>query len=167
VRPTLATPSDLTTLTDAQLLQLRADVEADIRRRTVLNTAAEQAVALVAEYEAAAAPKPPRPWAGVADAIGPGERVIWTDGNVWRNSSRAWLNKNASPGTYPLGWSQETGLPPTVPEWRPEELFTQTAVTAGTLRRYKNVTYRLLQPINSVNPTWTPDVVPALWKAQT
>lgn len=157
---------DVQALSDAALAGLQAVVNHEIARRHTLLEAADQADSLASQYAQAAAEAPPRPWAEVGSAVGPGARVVWTDGNVWRNTSGAFLPSTAHPGSYPLGWAQETGLPEVIPAWDPDELFTQADVAQGVLREYNGVTYRLLQPINAVNPAWTPDIVPALWKAQ-
>ena len=93
-------------------------VLAERTRRDALATAAKTAADLAASYAAAVQGAPPVPWAMLTGRVGPGQRVTWTDGNVWRNNSGAWLPTTATPATYPLGWSQETGLPASIPAWK-------------------------------------------------
>lgn len=102
---------DLITLTDQDLDALRVQVLTEQERRRLLADALAQSKALGDRYAAAVATAAPIPWASVPDAIGPGVAVTWTDGQTWRNKSGTWLPKTASPGTYPMGWTQETGLP--------------------------------------------------------
>ena len=90
------------------------------------------------------------------DAIGPGVAVTWTDGNRWRNKSGTWLPKTASPGTYPMGWTQETGLP-TAGAWR-----AGVSYKVGDLATDSSKTYRALQAHTS-QVGWNPSAVPALW----
>ena len=72
---------DLTTYTDDDLDVLRVAVLTEQERRQRIATA----LALV--------------WADLTDRVGPGKRVIWTDGNIYRNTSRAWLHPTTLPGT--------------------------------------------------------------------
>ena len=102
---------DLNILTDAELDDLRIEVLTEQERRRLLVEAPAQTKALSDRYAAATASADPVAWAVVPDAIGPGVAVTWTDCNRWRNKSGTWLPKTASPGTYPMGWTQETGLP--------------------------------------------------------
>ena len=148
---------DLTTLTDAEARDLLARVYADVQRRDTIAQAPAQAEALAATYAAAVASTDPVAWAVVPDAIGPGVAVTWTDGNRWRNKSGTWLPKTASPGTYPMGWTQETGLP-TASAWSGASV----AYKVGDLVTYSGVVYRCLQAHTS-QAGWNPSAVPALW----
>lgn len=63
----------------------------------------------------------------------------------------------ASPGTYPMGWTQETGLP-TASAWSGASV----AYKVGDLVTYSGKTYRALQAHTS-QAGWNPSAVPALW----
>lgn len=160
-------PDDLGALTPAQLTTLLAGLDAHLStiyplRQTVamLATAREQADALADAVAEAIAGDAPTPWASLVDRVAPGQAVVWTDGNTWRNTSRAWLPITATPATWPQGWAQETGLPDPVAPWTVGE-----SVIVGTLRSYGGITYRCLQA-HLTQAGWTPPVVPALWTPQ-
>ena len=147
---------DLTTMTDVDLDALRVRVLTEQERRRLLADAPAQSKALGDKYAAAVAAAAPIPWASVPDAIGPGTSIIWTDGNTWRNKSGAWLPKTASPATYPLGWTQETGMPTASP-WSPTGVY-----KTGDLVTYNGKTYRCLQ-WHTANAGWTPTAAVSLW----
>ena len=147
---------DLTTLTDDEARDLLAQVYADVQRRDAIAQAPAQAEALAATYAAAVASADPVAWAVVPDSIGPGVAVTWTDGNRWRNKPGTWLPKTASPGAYPMGWTQETGLP-TAGAWR-----AGVSYKVGDLATDSSKTYRALQAHTS-QVGWNPSAVPALW----
>ena len=128
------------------------------RRRLIMDAPAQQK-AIAAQYAAAVAAAAPTPWASLTDRVGPGQRVIWTDGQTWRNTSGAWLPTTATPATWPQGWAQETGLPAAV-AWAAGQ-----AVKVGDLRTYGGKTYRCLQA-HTTQAGWVPPGVPALWAAQ-
>lgn len=148
--------TDLTTLTDSELDALRVAVLTEQGRRRMLAEAPAQTKALNDSYAAAVASAAPVDWAVVPDAIGPGVAVTW-NGNRWRNKSGTWLPKTASPGTYPMGWTQETGLP-TASAWSGASV----AYKMGDLVTYSGVVYRCLQAHTS-QAGWIPSAVPALW----
>lgn len=150
---------DLTTYTDPDLDTLRIQVLMEQERRRLVATAAAQTQAIAAAYAAATATAAPIPNAALPDAIGPGQRIIWTDGNTWRNASGAWLPKVATPATYPLGWSQETGIPAAI-AWAAGQ-----TIKVGDLRTYAGKTYRAIQAHTS-QVGWEPSAVPALWALQ-
>lgn len=173
-------PDDLGPLSPAQLSALLVSIDAHLRvvyparqRVELLASAQAQSEALADAYAEATADDAPTPWAKLTDRVGPGQRVIWTDGNTWRNTSKAWLPITATPATWPQGWAQETGLPPSVLPWVAGEqvwkagdpLDPNPAKTA-TLRTYGGLTYRALQS-HTTQATWTPPIVPALWAPQT
>ena len=147
---------DLTTYTDLDLDALRVQVLTEQERRRLLVDAPAQSKVLSDRYAAAVATAAPIPWASVPDAIGPGVAITWTDGNRWRNKSGTWLPKTATPATYPMGWTQETGLPTAAP-WSATGVY-----KVGDLVTYLGKTYRCIQAA-SPNPTWTPDVAVSLW----
>lgn len=151
------TPSDLKALSDTDWAQLIRDIQAESTRRDTLATAHDQQTSIASSYADAVANDAAIPAASVPDAIGPGVAIIWTDGNQYRNKSGAWLPQTATPATYPLGWTQETGLPPSVDVWSPTATY-----KVGDLASYNGATYRCIQPA-SPNPTWTPDVAVSLW----
>ena len=94
-----------------------------------------------------------------AGAIFTGQRFVWTDGNVWEANTGP-LNSNATPDTWPQGYSQITGLPPDVAPFVAGE-----AVKIGDLREYEGIVYRCIQA-HTTQAGWTPPVVPALWTPQ-
>lgn len=100
--------TDLTTLTDLDLDQLRVDVlNEQERRRTLAETPAlvEQ---IAGKYAAAAAASAAEQFVqptGAHDAYGPGRRIVWTDGHTYSNTSGQWLSH--SPAEYPRGWTCE------------------------------------------------------------
>ena len=99
---------DLTGMSYAALDDLLAACSDERRRRRILRDAPGEAAVLAQDFELAAAVGVPTPWAellAVSDRIGPGQRVVWLDGEVWRNISGAWLPVSATPEAYPLGWS--------------------------------------------------------------
>ena len=121
---------DLTTCTDTDLDALRVQVLTEQERRRLIADAPAQQKTMAAQYAAAVAAAAPTPWASLTDRVGPGQRVIWTDGQTWRNTSGAWLPTTATPATWPQGWAQETGLPAAV-AWAAGQ-----AVKVGDLRTY-------------------------------
>ena len=150
---------DLTTLTDEDLDALRVAVLTEQERRHLIADAPAQQKAVADRYAAAVAAAAPTPWASLGDRVGPGQRVIW-NGNTWRNTSGAWLPTTATPATWPQGWAQETGLPPTITAWAAGQ-----AVKVGDLRSASGVTYRCLQA-HTTQTGWEPSKVPALWTPQ-
>ena len=176
---TITIPDQLGALEPAQLVALLAELDAHLRviypiRQTVamLATAREQADALADAVAEVIATDEPTPWEALADRVAPGQRVAWTDGNVWRNTSRAWLPIGATPATWPQGWAQETGLPDVVAPWAPNERVWRAGdpldpspAKAATLRSFKGVVYRCTQSHVTL-AGWTPPIVPALWTPQ-
>lgn len=148
--------NDLTTMTDSDLDALRVQVLTEQERRRLLADAPAQSKALGDKYAAAVAAAAPIAWASVPDAIGPGVTIIWTDGNTWRNKAGTWLPKTASPATYPLGWTQETGLP-TASQWSATGVY-----KVGDLVSYNGKTYRCIQG-HTANASWTPTAAVSLW----
>lgn len=151
---------DLATYTDADLDALRVAVLIEQERRRIIASAPDLVATVTARYAEATKAAAPTPWASLSDRVAPGQRVVWTDGNTWRNTSGAWLPTTATPATWPQGWAQETGLPPTVLAWA-----TGQAVKVGDLRTHGGKTYRCLQA-HTTQAGWTPDAVPALWTLQ-
>lgn len=152
--------TDLTTMTDDDLDTLRVQVLTEQERRRLIADAPAQQATVAAQYAAAVATAAPTPFASLTDRVGPGQRVIWTDGNTWRNTSGAWLPTSATPATWPQGWAQETGLPPTVTAWAAGQ-----AVKVGYLRSEAGKVYRCLQA-HTTQTGWEPSKVPALWTPQ-
>lgn len=151
---------DVTELDDLALDALLVAALAERARRRTISEARTALDALVQRWEAATATGEPIPWAELGDRVGPGQRVIWTDGHVWRNTSGTWLPVSAPPAAYPLGWSQLTGLPDSVPPFVAGE-----QVKAGYLRSYEGVIYRCVQA-HTTAAHWPPPAVPALWARQ-
>ena len=152
---------DLINLSDADLDALLVGVVGERERRRVLREAPVIADGLADAMEAALEGAAPVPWDELGDRVGPGQRVVWVDGEVWRNASRAWLPVTATPETYPLGWAQETGLPSVVAPWVAGEM-----VQAGDLRMYEGVVYRCVTG-HTTQADWLPGLLPALWVPQT
>lgn len=94
-----------------------------------------------------------------AGAIFTGQRFVWTDGNVWEANTGP-LNSNATPATWPQGYSQITGLPPDVAPFVAGE-----AVKIGDLREYEGIVYRCIQA-HTTQAGWAPPLAPALWTPQ-
>ena len=150
---------DLATMPDADLDALRIDVlnEQERRRRIADTPAAAKQIADL--YAQAVKDAAPIPHTSLPDAIGPGLAITWTDGQRWRNNSGGWLPKTATPATYPLGWSQETGVPAAI-AWAAGQ-----TVKIGDLRTYSGKTYRCITG-HSTQSGWEPPNVPALWTVQ-
>lgn len=149
---------NFTGLTDEELLQAWHDIVAEDQRRRLLRSGAEIADDLIRQYEAAVAIEGPVPFEPMPQfGHGPGAVVVF-EGEEWRNVSGAWLS--ASPADYPLGWSQQTGLPEEAPAWAPG-----LDVTTGDLYTYNGVTWRVIQA-HTTQTGWEPDKVPALWTMQ-
>ena len=151
---------DLINLSDADLDALLVGVVGERERRRVLREAPVIADGLADAMEAALADTAPVPWDELGDRVGPGQRVVWVDGEVWRNASRAWLPVTATPEAYPLGWVQETGLPSVVAPWVAGEM-----VQAGDLRMYEGVVYRCVTG-HMTQADWLPGLLLALWVPQ-
>lgn len=151
---------DLTALTDTDLDALRVDVLNELDRRRIIREASARADQIVQQYESIMGDAPAVPWDDLTDRVGPGQRIVWTDGNTYRNTSRAWLPTTATPETYPQGYAQETGLPPDVAPFAVGE-----AVKVGDLRTYEGTVYRVLQA-HTTQAGWAPPLVPALWTPQ-
>ena len=156
--------TNYSTWTDEQLRELATAVISEQEQRRIRREAQARMDAIAAQFEAATATEPPTPWESLTDRVGPGERVIWTDGETWRNISGAWLPTTAGPDAYPLGWAQETGLPGDIPEWTEQGSPTYTA---GDLVSDRGAVYRCLTTHTAwVGPGWRPSTTPSLWTAQ-
>ncbi len=153
----MSIPTDWSGYTDTDLEDLANAVSAERQRRWVLATTPQQVQELADAVATANDTVPAVPWAQAGDTIAPGERIVWTDGNTWRNTSRAWLPSTADPGTYPQGYQQLTGLPPSTPDWA-----AGTAYKIGDLAAYTGTTYRCIQA-HTAQAGWEPPNVPALW----
>lgn len=151
---------DLTSMTDDEVDTLRIAVLVEQERRRLVASAPALVAAVTAQYTEATKTAAPAPWASLTDCVAPGQRVIWTDGQTWRNTSGAWLPTTATPATWPQGWAQETGLPPTITAWASGQ-----AVKIGDLRTYGGKTYRCIQA-HTTQTKWEPPSVPALWTLQ-
>lgn len=144
------------------LAQLDADIRilSDERNRlSILEQAAKQAETIAKAYEEAVAQEAPTtemPHGG----WGPGVKYKDADGIIYRNKSGAWLS--AGPKEYPLGWSQESGLPDPseTAAWSPG-----VSVKAGELYSYQGKIYRVIQS-HTTQSGWEPPSVPALWSEQ-
>ena len=145
---------DLATATDAELEALRAAVVAEIRRRSIIASAQQQAEQQAQVY--AEAVKDEAPLTAVpAGGVGPG-RKITEGGKTYRNTSGAWLP--VGPSAYPQGY--QLASPPeasSVTAWKAGE-----AVKVGDLRSHQSKTYKALQA-HTTQAGWEPPNVPALW----
>ena len=156
--------TDYSTWTDEQLRDLATAVISEQERRRTRREAQAHMDEIAAQFEAATADDPPVRWEDLGDRVGPGERVIWTDGETLRNTSGAWLPVTASPGAYPLGWAQESGLPGDIPEWTKQGSPTYTA---GDLATDAGVIYRCIQTHTAWGwAGWRPSTTPSLWTTQ-
>lgn len=102
---------------------------------------------------------PATPWAELGDRVAPGQRVVWTDGETYRNKSGAWLPTSVTPDQAQW-WAQETGLPAEVEAWAPGQ-----SVTVNDLREHLGVVYSCLQT-HTTQAGWEPPSTPALWSPQ-
>lgn len=152
---------DLTALTDEDLDALRVDVLNEQDRRRIIAEASARIDQIVQQYESIMGDAPATPWTDLTDRVGPGQCIVWADGNTYRNTSRAWLPTTATPETYPQGYSRITGLPPDVPPWEPGGTY-----KADDLREHGGVVYRCIQPHTNYDPGHTPNLTPALWTPQ-
>ena len=152
---------DLTALTDEDLEALRVDVLNEQDRRRIIAEAPARIDQIVQQYEFIMGDAPATPWTDLTDRVGPGQRIVWTDGNVYRNTSCAWLNTNDTPETYPQGYAQETGLPAEVLPWESGGIY-----KADDLREHRGVVYRCIQPHTNYDPGHTPNLTPSLWTPQ-
>lgn len=152
---------DVLTLSDEDLSTLNEQVSAEVVRRRTIAEASTLVESLTRQYEEATADAPAIPWDDLTDRVGPGQRIIWTDGNTYRNTSHAWLNTNDTPETYPQGWAQETGLPAEVAPWVAGGTY-----KADDLRTFGGIVYRCIQPHTNYDPGHTPNLTPALWTPQ-
>ena len=154
--------TDRDTWTDDDLNKLRIAVLTEQETRALLANAPSQIEALASRVEQHNQDQPPTPWDELVmvDRVAPGQRVIWTDGNIWRNASRAYLPITATPATYPLGWTQETGLPDEIDVWAPG-----VAYAADKLLDFEGTIYRVIQAHTS-QAGWLPPNVPALYAPQ-
>lgn len=155
----MASP-DISTLTDADLEATRVAVLTEQGRRLVVASAQQQVESITAIYADAVSRVAPTPIASIpaGQAVGPGGKIVWTDGNTWQNKSGAWLAPSvAGPGVYPLGWTQLTGLS-TAPAWSAASV----AYKVGDLVTYQGATYRCLQA-HTANASWTPTAAVSLW----
>ena len=152
---------DLTALTDEDLDALRVDVLNEQDRRRIIAEAPARADQLAQQYETIMEATPATPWANLTDRVGPGQRIVWTDGETWRNTSGSWLPTTATPATYPQGYAQETVLPPDVASWE-----TGGTYKADDLRTFCGIVYRCIQPHTNYDPGHTPNLTPSLWAQQ-
>lgn len=150
---------DLTTLTEEELDALRVQVLTEQERRRAISEAPALMDQVADRYASAVEDGTPTPWAELTDKVGPGQRVIWTDGNTYRNISKAFLPISVTPDQAQW-WSQETGLPVEIEAWAPGQ-----SVSIGDLRTYNGVTYSCIQA-HTTQAGWTPPAVPALWAPQ-
>lgn len=148
---------DLTTYADADLDALRVQVLTEQERRAFLAQAPAAAQQLNDRFADAVKDAPPVAASALPDAIGPGVKITWADGQTWQNVSGAWLPKTATPATYPLGWRQLTGLPANVAAWK-----AGTAYKLGDLASYEGKTYRAIQG-HTAQAGWEPPAVASLW----
>ena len=156
--------TDYSTWTDEQLCELATAVISEQERRRTRREAQARMDEIAAEYESAIGDATPVPWEDLGDRVGPGERIVWTDGETWRNISGAWLPTTAGPGAYPLGWAQESGLPGDIPEWTEQGSPTYTS---GDLRTDAGTVYRCIQTHTAwVGAGWRPSTTPSLWTPQ-
>lgn len=141
-----------------ELERLEESVADELRSRRNLEAIPERVAQMNAQYQqaqedAAAVPFDPVPHFG----HGPGTTVTWDDAE-WKNVSGAWLT--VSPADYPLGWSQQTGLPEDVPKFR-----AGLDVQPGDLLDYNGTVFRVIQAHTTADH-WLPPDLPALYVAQ-
>lgn len=146
--------------TDREVADALASLIGEQERRRVVAVGDADAARKADAYAAAVGVEKPLDHKTLPDAIGPGRRIVWTDGQTWRNTSGAWLPRTATPATFPQGWAKETGLPASTPAWKAGE-----QVKVGDLRTEAGTTYRVLQA-HTTQAGWAPSATPALWAKQ-
>ena len=154
--------TDYSTWTDEQLCELATAVTSEQERRRTRREAQARMDEITAQFEAATADEPPTPWESLTDRVGPGERVIWTDGETYRNDSGAWLPRSASPDTYRLGWTRLTlPDPDSLRRWTLGESY-----EAGEYVYHEGVIASAVQAHRADDPAWAPGMAgtDALWK---
>lgn len=151
---------NLMALTDVEILQLRGDVEADIARRTVLSTAAEQAEALSEAWAEASGRKSGDPWAqphGAHDAYRQGAEVTH-NGKVWVSLVGANVWEPGISGWRELAPDDEDGAPAAPPEWV-QPTGAHDAYKTGDLVTWQGRVYRS----NRDGNVWSPSALPSGW----
>lgn len=153
---------DLTEYTAAELAVIVRDATIAYERQTAIERAPETMRALADDYVDAVANQPPHPHDALPDALGPGERIVWTDGQTWRNTSGAFLPKTANPDTYPLGWTRLTLPDPDgLRRWALGESY-----EAGEYVYHEGVIASAVQAHRADDAAWAPGMAgtDALWK---
>lgn len=166
------TSLNLMALTDAEILQLRGDVEADIARRTVLNTAEEQAQELSEAWYQASGRKPGDPWSqprGAHDAYPPGA-VVTDKGQAYRNDHpgpNGWKPGDVGASWTPVwpdgegGW---TTTPPAEPDGGPAAWMAGVAYKPGNRVTHDGKVWECLLAHTS-HDGWKPSAhTHAVWK---
>ena len=148
--------SDLTTLTDGDLDQLRIDVLTEVDRRKILAETPAHAEALAKRYAEAIGREDGDPWvtpAGAHNAYPQGATVTH-DGKTWESLTPAnvW-----EPGIS--GWRETTADDGTPPEWV-QPSGAHDAYMTGDRVTYQGAIYESLMDGN----VWSPSAYPRGWE---
>ena len=153
---------DLTGYTAAELAVIVRDATTAYERRLTLEASQERVEEIAADYAQAVAGDEPIPHADLPESIGPGQTIIWIDGETYRNDSGAWLPTSASPDMYRLGWTRLT-LPDldSLRRWALGESY-----EAGEYVYHVGVIASAVQAHRADDPAWAPGMAgtDALWK---
>lgn len=146
------TAGELDALTLEEMEALEAELRDAIANRRFRADAERAAHEIAARFAESVAGDAPIPHAETAWPVGPGRRIVWSDGHTYRNISRGWLSHG--PDEYRRGWENET---PDGPEpWDPARTY-----IAGEACLLDGIAWRVRES-QQANPGWQPDD-PALW----
>ena len=96
----------LNKLTDDDMSVLFTKYQEEQQRRATLESSANFIRQTSLNYQNAVKLQDPVDFSLVQDPIGPGYKVIWTDGKTYINKTMTWLPKIADPSAFPAGWDE-------------------------------------------------------------
>ena len=152
----------LTALSRAEVWEVQQAAWERGKEMDMMESAPARMEEIATEFEQAVAGDAPIPHADLPETIGPGQTIIWTDGETYRNDSRAWLPRSASPDTYRLGWTRLTlPDPDSLRRWALGESY-----EAGEYVYHEGVIASAVQAHRADDPAWAPGMAgtDALWK---
>lgn len=156
------TDIDLRALDDPDLAQLRVDVLTELERRDTLASAPERADRIARDYLGASGTVEGEEWQvpNSAYTAYPEGWVVTHKGSEWRSLIPSNATEPGNPND-PQAYRWWENLDEQAPEgeWSPNG----HEYSVGDEVTYQETTYRCLQAHTS-QPTWTPDIVPALWE---
>lgn len=153
--------TDLTALTDAEVLALLEQVSAEYQRRSMLKHIPEQMADLNKAYQSSSGYEDGQPWVQPVGAVGAymtGDTVTHRDAE-WRSLIDFNVTEpgdEADPQAY--RWWQNLTDQPEEGAWAPGVDY-----AVGQIVTYDGTDYECVQGHTS-QPGWTPDAVPSLWQ---